>query len=357
MMAVFTQILKEKDKYPEAYQTITHASLVDDMADSRPTTQHMRALIQQLSEFFPEHCSMDIRKFVVNNEELMLDILPDDRIAALKLDSDVKNIFNKVIPQPSLKILGIHWNYVDDEMFFDFCDIFFALGPVDKLKMLSILHSLYDPLGVLIPFTIVVKLIMQLCWKIGLTWKSKLTSEILNVWQPWVDQINEIKGYAFKRTIMPGETPEKYHHQIHVFADASEDMYVAVAYMRGEGAGETTVRFIQARSRIKPVKSTATIPRMELLAIALALTLLKRLAKAFDIQNYDLVIWTDSRSCHDWMRKETRSLQVFIKNRVLKILQYLKLKQVCWVPGHLNPADAGTRGLTVQQLKDHVLSG
>jgi hypothetical protein len=30
MMAVFTHILKQKDKYPEALETITKASLVDD---------------------------------------------------------------------------------------------------------------------------------------------------------------------------------------------------------------------------------------------------------------------------------------------------------------------------------------
>jgi hypothetical protein len=35
MMAVFTTILKNKKEYPEAFDTITAASLVEDMADSR----------------------------------------------------------------------------------------------------------------------------------------------------------------------------------------------------------------------------------------------------------------------------------------------------------------------------------
>jgi hypothetical protein len=34
MMAVFTTILKNKKEYPEAFDTITAASLVEDMADS-----------------------------------------------------------------------------------------------------------------------------------------------------------------------------------------------------------------------------------------------------------------------------------------------------------------------------------
>jgi hypothetical protein len=51
MMTVFTRILKQKDMYPEAYKTITTASLVDDMADSRPTTQQIGVLINELSDF------------------------------------------------------------------------------------------------------------------------------------------------------------------------------------------------------------------------------------------------------------------------------------------------------------------
>jgi hypothetical protein len=39
------------------------------------------------------------------------------------------------------------------------------------------------------------------------------------------------------------------------------------------------------------------------------------------------------------------------KKRVLKIRQYLRLDQVMWIPGVLNPADAATRGLTVTKLK------
>jgi hypothetical protein len=153
MVAVFTQILKQKDMYPEAYKTITTASLVDDMADSRPTTQQTEVLINELSDFFPNHCAMHRRKFVVNDKKLMLKIPNDDRIEALKEDTVVEEIFSGNREQPSVKILGISWNYVTDQMYFDFSTVI-GIGKVgkvlDKLILLSILHSLYDPLGVLI---------------------------------------------------------------------------------------------------------------------------------------------------------------------------------------------------------------
>jgi hypothetical protein len=150
---------------------------------------------------------MYIRKYVVNDRETMLNIPSVDRIETLRKDSAVNNIFSKKVEQPGVKILGISWNYVDDFMFFDFSAMVLPAGLLDKLKMLQILHALYDPLGALIPFTIIGKLAMQMCWRLGVTWKSKLPQEVLNAWQPWADQIQELNGYGFKRTIMPGSNP------------------------------------------------------------------------------------------------------------------------------------------------------
>jgi hypothetical protein len=236
---------------------------------------------------------------VVYSKEIMLRLPKEDRIEALREDSAVNDIFEGKAEQPPIKILGISWVYVADIMFFDFTDKKLPLGLLEKLKMLQILHTLYDPQEALIPFTIKGKLAMQMCWKLGVTWKSKLPQEILEAWKPWVNQILELKGFRFKRTIMPGENPERAKHQLHVFADASQDTYAAVAYMRGEDHGQVLVRFIQARLRIKPIQATHTISRMELLSIELGLSMLNKLAKTFDIKTHNMNIWTDSRACHN----------------------------------------------------------
>jgi hypothetical protein len=65
--------------------------------------------------------------------------------------------------------------------------------------------------------------------------------------------------------LIPGETPESVNTQLHIFVDASQDVYSAVAYMRMESVLGVTLRFIQAKSRLKPIKAAFTIPRMELL--------------------------------------------------------------------------------------------
>jgi ribonuclease HI len=214
-------------------------------------------------------------------------------------------------------------------------------------------------MGVLIPFTITGKLALQMCSRQGLTWKAKLSDDIREAWNPWMAQVQELNSYSFSRTIIPGEQPNKTNNQIHVSADASKDTYATVAYMRCESNNKVTVRFIQAKLRVRPVKAAHTIPRMELLAIELGLQLVKKIYKTFKIETKNIYIWTDSRACHDWLSIKARALQVFIKNRVLKVRQFLKLKQVKWVPGMLNPADSATRGISAaqQRMDKHWLQG
>jgi hypothetical protein len=91
---------------------------------------------------------------------------------------------------------------------------------------------------------------------------------------------------------------------------------------------------------------------MELMAAEMGLALAKKLIMRLEVKHQNIFLWTDSRAVHDWIRVESRALQVFVKNRVLKIRQYLRLEQILWVPGALNPADAATRGLTVEKLKE-----
>jgi hypothetical protein len=73
MAAIFLQSLKHKDEFPEAFQTIAKASLVDDMAKSRPREDITQELLKQLLGFFPV-CAMDIKRFVENSYVLLKEL-------------------------------------------------------------------------------------------------------------------------------------------------------------------------------------------------------------------------------------------------------------------------------------------
>jgi hypothetical protein len=164
MAAIFLQALKHKDKFPEAFETIAKASLVDNMTDSRPTKKHMEDLVTQLIGFFPL-CPMEIRKFISNSHHIMKDLKSDLRI------KDLQN----------------------DELY----------------KMLQELHTLYDPMGILIPFLVTGKLLVQSCWKLGLTWQDHVPQDIKEQWLKWQNQISEFDNIKIKRVLIPGGNTRK----------------------------------------------------------------------------------------------------------------------------------------------------
>jgi hypothetical protein len=164
--AIFLQALKYKDKFPEAFETIAKASLVDNMADSRPKKEGMQELIKQLIEFFPR-CAMEIQKFIGNTYDLMKELKLELRITDLQDDKTLGEIFEGIKKPTKVKVLGPLWDYVKDVLGFDFLDIECCKSPVTKKKMLQQLHTLFDPMGILIPFLITGKLLVQECWRLG----------------------------------------------------------------------------------------------------------------------------------------------------------------------------------------------
>jgi hypothetical protein len=54
-----------------------------------------------------------------------------------------------------------------------------------------------------------------------------------------------------------------------------------------------------------------------------------------------------------YIKNDTKRLKTFVANRVAEIRQHSQSDQWHYVHGELNPADDGTRGLTVDELKEN----
>jgi hypothetical protein len=164
-------------------------------------------------------------------------------------------------------------------------------------------------LGILIPFLIAGKLFGQECWKLGLAWKDSGPQALEEQWFKWQDQINELNDIKIKRVLIPGEDTNIATRQMHIFVDASQDVYSAVAYIiRNDTDTGVKLRFVQARSCLRQIKAVFTILRMELLAAEMGLALAKKLIATLSFRHQDIHLWTDSRAVHNWLRVESRAL-------------------------------------------------
>ena len=84
-----------------------------------------------------------------------------------------------------LKVLGIQWKPMTNELCFDMGHVCDAAGKIEPTKqnVISVALRFYDPLGVLSPFTVRFKILFQeLCMK-EVGWDEPLSGELITRWR------------------------------------------------------------------------------------------------------------------------------------------------------------------------------
>ncbi|KAI5652177.1 pao retrotransposon peptidase domain-containing protein [Phthorimaea operculella] len=146
---------------------------------------------------------------------------------------------------------------------------------------------------------------------------------------------------------------------LHGFCDASERGYAAAVYLRtASSTGTVHVRLVMAKSKVAPVRTRWTIPKLELAGAALLARLLNHVTcNLRGTINLDETVyaWTDSRIVLCWLQTSVHTLEVFVANRVSQITG--SETPLVWrhVPGEWNPADCASRGCRAPDLVSHPL--
>ena len=161
-----------------------------------------------------------------------------------------------------VKTLGLQYAASDDQ---------FTFVPLEvdenqkwtKLNVLSCFMSLYDPLGFVLPYVMMARMLFQDFWRRGLSWKAQIPDEIRTGWHHWRQQLKQLGQIRIDRCIQtPHREKEVIHKHLHIFGDASEAGYGCVAYaVTSYPSGETRSTFIMAKGRVAPVSYThLTLP-------------------------------------------------------------------------------------------------
>ena len=321
--------LKNIDKYPLVHQTLEKSSMMDDMIASLADKQMAIELVKQLIAFFDKECGMRLCKFITNDDDILTSISTDRRHPLM---ADLTTLQGS---QLVTKVLGVTWNITEDFLSLQ-------IPPVPnpkswtKRKILSYLHSIFDVSNFWLPIMLPAKVILQECWKCQTEWDCAVPPELEDRWKTWLQNLEKSPLPKVKRLLMPD--PDK-PASLHVFTDASVEAYAASGFLV-QGDSST---FVMARGKVASVANAHTVPRMELLGLELGSALMVKLQRALEIDRKDCYLWTDSKTCFDWMRVEHRALQAFVKNRILKVTNRVNVDNIKWVDGVSNPADVATR--------------
>ena len=324
----------------DVVQTVKQNFYVDDCLKSTATEEEAVQLIKDLTAIC-HRGGFKLTKWVSNSRRVLRTVSEEHRAKDInELDLDRDNL-------PLEKALGLQWCIESDVFQFRMLG---KQGPYTRRGMLSMLSSVYDPLGFIAPVTLPGKVLLQELCRRKSGWDDSLPCDILQQWTRWLEELSRLSEFKIKRCIKPKGFGQPALAQLHHFSDASEGGYGTVSYARLENnRHEVQVAFLLGKARVTPLKPV-TIPRLELTAAVLAVQMDKTLKAELQLQVENSFFWTDSTSVLKYIRNEDKRFHTFVANRVTTIRDATNVSQWRYVSTKDNPADDASRGRKVDDL-------
>ena len=213
---------------------------------------------------------------------------------------------------------------------------------------------MYDPLGIISPVLVSVKVLFQeLCLR-KVEWDEELKEEEKKRWVSWLDDLKGVREISVPRCVY--RVPQdQINCFLHGFGDASGKAYCAVVYFLCEAYGAFSVTLLTSKTRVAPLK-TQTIPRLELMSGRVLAKLMETVQNALkeEVEIKGSRQWLDSKTALWWINNRGEWKQ-FVRQRVNEILRITRKEDWAHCPGEQNPADIGSRGEFASRLKKNEL--
>ena len=307
---------------------------VDDMLKSVAdisTAKTLACAVQQICAKGGFH----LTKFVSNSQEVLASIAESDR---------AKNTVNVNLSQttvPFERALGVYWCVENDTLGFR---IILKDRPLTRRGVLSTISSIYDPLGLVAPFLLKGKRLLQHLCNIHLDWDQQIEGEERAVWEQWRTCLPLLETIVIPRCYKPSG----FNHvsaELHHFCDASQSGYGQCSYVRLVNAdGQVHCSLVIGKSRVTPAKSV-TIPRLELTAATVSVRISRMLEREMQYENLTSTYWTDSKAVLGYINNEARRFHTYVANRVQLIRDSSDTAAWNYIESETNPADDASRGL------------
>ena len=225
-------------------------------------------------------------------------------------------------------------------------------GVLTKRILLSKVNSIYDPLGLITPFTINAKFLLKNLWKKKLDWDEKLDEEDEKKLIEFFTSLFDLVDVKFLRCVKPEEAVDK--PTLVTFADASMEALGACSYLRWEVKdGSYKSYLVASKSRLSPSK-VLSIVRLELCAAVLGARLAKFIEKEMRFNIKETIFVVDSQIVHCMIRRDSYGFNTFVAVRVGEIQELTNINNWFWIAGTLNIADWITRGKLPLELNSDI---
>ncbi|GBM01529.1 hypothetical protein AVEN_202404-1 [Araneus ventricosus] len=217
------------EQFPMTCELLENSLYVDDLITGREDIESAFKTSLEAFNIFKD-ASMNLRKWKTNSVELR------DRWRKEGLEIDESNYsVNDNSTLTPCKVLGLSWDSDLDIFYFDAQNLekFLSRRINTKRYILQVAGRIFDPLGILGPFTIKIKCMIQEIWCLGLDWDDPIPKQLTTAMNEWCEDIKDLHLINIPRYYLAdAKLNEVDDVQLHCFSDASKKAYGAVVYIR-----------------------------------------------------------------------------------------------------------------------------
>ncbi|XP_068235760.1 uncharacterized protein [Palaemon carinicauda] len=183
-------------------------------------------------------------------------------------------------PLPTEHALGILWVVETDTFGFS---VLLPDKPLTRRGILSIVSSIYDPIGFAAPFVLLAKQILQdLCKETNLAWDDEVPDDHQLRFKQWISEVPNLQKITIPRCLKLPQQAKDTTFQMYVFSDATA---------------------------------------------AVAVNLGQKMTLELDLHLNEICYYTDSTTVLYYIRAERKRFPVFVANRVHQIKDFSNANQ------------------------------
>lgn len=199
--------------HPAASAFVERNFYVDDGLISVPSIQKAKELVEAQELF--DRAGLRLHKFNSNHKDALSCVAPSERAEA----TDPLQL-NPVVTSEG-HVLDIQCSMVSDSFSFN-------INPKEQPPtcrgLLSVVASLYDPLGFMTPFILSGKCILQELWHKGIGWDDPIPEHLSSCWEELKNGFKVLKDITIPRCYHPPNfgnivSTELHHAQMPVLQD------------------------------------------------------------------------------------------------------------------------------------------
>ena len=360
-----------------AARKILECTYMDDLAMTSDSPEQLNTLAKQVKEIFSE-ANLPSHKYASNSKD------------ALEGISEELRASKKVI-----SVLGTQWNTENDTLTFkkfeqpkQFCDLLDPdetelrnlVEPCEKDSPLCIykedsleeinftkrmlasqIAKIYDCSGLIAPFILKAKLMLQETWIEQLDWEDNLTPSLMTEFRKFCKNLPLLNEITINRAIVP---PEGKVTEICTFCDGSGKAFSAVVYVVSKDkSGKKFSNLVFSKSKVRPLnkqfsakEQELSIVRLELLAALIGARCGTYIREAFDKDaDIKMRFFSDSQVVLYQMQNDPGGYKVWPGNRLVDIRKLTDVtKEWFYISSEENyAADTASRSAFIDEfIKD-----